>query len=389
MTHERESRRRFLKYAGATAAIVGASALGLDYLLNLGNGNYQTSTATPTPVSTVTTNSSGASSSSTTVTPILSRFRYSGVNLAWWPNNYSGQSSYDVIDHLSEIPANYIMFLLQMHQNTPLGSEISISYNPATIQSLTAYCKKKGIQVGWLPLPTFGNDGWRGEISPSNIDEWFNNYKKNLSSLAKQASATAVDLLMVGSELNKLETFSAKWHDVIANVRNEFSGNVSYGISWDNVAFLNRDWFDELDNIGVSAYFPLTSKNDPTLDELKKGWTNSPISGNIVSSLEKLYQRFGRKIFFSEVGYRAVRGTNKAPYLSVTQQIPNSDNKYDPEEQANCYEAFFEVFSDKKWWEGSFIWNYPSALGNEISIDYSPEGKLAEDVLRKWYSKIS
>jgi len=43
MTHERESRRRFLKYAGATAALVGASALGLDYLLNLGKEGSQPS----------------------------------------------------------------------------------------------------------------------------------------------------------------------------------------------------------------------------------------------------------------------------------------------------------------------------------------------------------
>jgi len=46
MTHERESRRRFLKYAGATAALVGASALGLDYLLNLGKeGNQPSATS--------------------------------------------------------------------------------------------------------------------------------------------------------------------------------------------------------------------------------------------------------------------------------------------------------------------------------------------------------
>ena len=36
-------RRKFLKYAGATAALVGASALGLDYLLNLGKEGSQPS----------------------------------------------------------------------------------------------------------------------------------------------------------------------------------------------------------------------------------------------------------------------------------------------------------------------------------------------------------
>jgi hypothetical protein len=45
-------RRRFLKYAGATAAIVGASALGLDYFRSrplLPNATHTTSAGTPSP----------------------------------------------------------------------------------------------------------------------------------------------------------------------------------------------------------------------------------------------------------------------------------------------------------------------------------------------------
>jgi len=59
------NRRRFLKYAGATAAVVGASALGLEYSPT-SPGAYHTMRETTTR--TVTETSPGASTSSTSIT---------------------------------------------------------------------------------------------------------------------------------------------------------------------------------------------------------------------------------------------------------------------------------------------------------------------------------
>jgi hypothetical protein len=44
-----------------------------------------------------------------------------------------------------------------------------------------------------------------------------------------------------------------------------------YGCNWyPNVTAVN--WWDAVDLIGVSAYFPLSSSTNPSLDELKNSW---------------------------------------------------------------------------------------------------------------------
>jgi hypothetical protein len=87
MSWDRLNRRRFLKYAGATAAVAGGSAIGLEYL----------STRSVSPVKTT------PSSVSTTLMPTIE-------NLKWTPTRiqnskvYDGNISFDVKD-LSSSPS--------------------------------------------------------------------------------------------------------------------------------------------------------------------------------------------------------------------------------------------------------------------------------------------
>jgi hypothetical protein len=377
------NRRRFLKYAGATAAVVGASALGLDTILDQGSLHPLSQTATQIQVYSSTTTESLTASA----TPIQSRFPFSGVNIAYWPG-YVEADTRQVIDNLASLSVNFAMFLLEVVQSDVRSSTIVNVANMAIIKQLTSYCKDKGMNVGWTPYLTTPNGDWRGNVSPSDPDKWFANYGTLLESFAEQAAQAGVDIFMLGSELQRLEMYTPKWRNIIESIRSVFKSQLSYGVNWDKVvgkeAATAVDWLGDLDIIGISGYFPLTTMNDPTVETLKQAWNNSPTSGDIVGALTDLYGTFRRKIFFSEIGYRAVRGTNKDPSLTIYQSTPNSDNAYDPQEQANCYEAFFEVFSNISWWSGVFIWNYPSSAYGEISTDYSPEGKPAETILSKW-----
>ena len=64
--------------------------------------------------------------------------------------------------------------------------------------------------------------------------------------------------------------------------------------------------------------------------------------------------------------------------------IPDSDNRYDPQEQADCYEALFRAFNERYWWRGCFIWAYDTSL-TPHEKDYKPLNQPAEEILCKWY----
>ena len=57
--------------------------------------------------------------------------------------------------------------------------------------------------------------------------------------------------------------------------------------------------------------------------------------------------------------------------------------------QANAITALFEVFWKQDWWHGGFLWKwYPNLSGEKAKrhMDYTPQGKQAEAVIRKWYN---
>jgi len=58
--------------------------------------------------------------------------------------------------------------------------------------------------------------------------------------------------------------------------------------------------------------------------------------------------------------------------------------------QYNAYEALFSAHWDEAYWGGGFLWKwFPAGMGHEgyPEKDYTPQGKLSESVIKKWYGK--
>ena len=56
--------------------------------------------------------------------------------------------------------------------------------------------------------------------------------------------------------------------------------------------------------------------------------------------------------------------------------------------QMNAIDALHRTFASESWWQGGFLWKwFPDGQGHEgyIERDYTPQGKQASTVLRKWY----
>jgi hypothetical protein len=86
------------------------------------------------------------------------------------------------------------------------------------------------------------------------------------------------------------------WRRLIARVRAEFHGPLTYSANFDDWQAIG--FWDALDFIGLSAYFALSERPDPSLAELEEGWERA------LAPLEQAERRWGRPVLLTEAGFR-------------------------------------------------------------------------------------
>ena len=171
---------------------------------------------------------------------------------------------------------------------------------------------------------------------------WFEEYEAYILAYARDAQASGADMFCVGRELDStVIRRESDWRRVIGLIRNEFKGPLVYSAnfdSWEKIGF-----WDSLDFIGVSAYFPLSNSADPSLEELEAGWARA------LEPLEVASKRWDRPVLLTEAGFPSIAAAARAPWRE----------EKTPAEvwlQSRCYEATLRTLASRPWIEGSFFW---------------------------------
>jgi hypothetical protein len=159
------------------------------------------------------------------------------------------------------------------------------------------------------------------------------------------------------------------------DVRKVYSGPLTYAANWDTyhkIAFWN-----ELDFIGVNAYFPLVTAKTAGVDELKKAWL--PIK----KELNQFSDQFKRPILFTEYGYRSANNATGNQW-EIKRNAPVNHQA-----QVNGYAAFYKIFWNEKWVAGGFAWKWHFRRNVDPSSNsaYTLQNKPAMKVLKKAYRK--
>ncbi len=230
-----------------------------------------------------------------------------------------------------------------------------------------------GLKVMLLPIVHLRHmgDDWRGSLRPKDPAAWFSSYLDFILHYADLAQALGVEIFSGGSEFCSLEERESMWRWVFRNLRGRFAGYLTYSFNWDHVE--EARFKDMLDFVGMTAYWSLSKKNDPTMEELTASWAK------IRKNLEKLYRRLGKPIVFTELGYPSQDGANKDPWNYVM-----NPEKVDLREQADCLAAFARVFRDPGFLAGVFFFDWFEKGGPRDS-SYSPQGKPALEVIRRFF----
>lgn len=259
----------------------------------------------------------------------------------------------------------------------------------ANIAATIADAHALGLSVLLKPMVT-GLDGTGAhELRPGDAGAFFASYKAEMLDLARIAEQTGVETLSIGNELSKLsgDQYRAYWADLVGSVRDVYHGQLTYAAGTDEA--IHVGFWDLVDEIGVNAYPPLTTKTDPTVAEMVAAWNS--VSANDywaaamdhkspVEFMHSLAVEHGKPLLFTETGYRSVDGANIAPggwTGSSTQDV---------QEQRDAFEAFFQVWGSHggSWFKGAHIWEWDP--DNAYSpTGYSPMDKPAEQLITDWF----
>ncbi|MFZ5878848.1 MAG: glycoside hydrolase family 113 [Chloroflexota bacterium] len=340
-----------------------------------------TAPATATPAPTMTTTPLPPSPTATPTRVPLQDFMKGISYVQWDRGGFTSQASDRLLGQsIPQTGATWIALIVTCNQATIDSTDITCAHGPTdeeTIHAIQA-AHAAGLRVMLKPHLDLSEDfsHWRGEIGSNfNAEQWqawFVSYTAYIAHFASLAQSQDVDAFVVGTEMVTPSTHDAEWRAIIAAVRAEYAGPLTYA-AIDNEFSLT--WWDALDMIGVDAYYPLTDSAAPTREQMVAGWQSA------AGKLEALSARWDKPILFTEIGYQSMDRVNITP-TGVTWANP-----LDLQEQADCYAAAFEVFSGKPWWRGAFWWvvDTNAAQGGGYDKGFSPLGKPAEDVLRQYY----
>lgn len=243
----------------------------------------------------------------------------------------------------------------------------------------------KGLKVHLKPH-LWMSSGWRSNVTLDNSEEWdnwFASYRINMLRYAKMAADTNAELFCVGTELRtSIKTQPKKWFELIKEIRNIYSGELTYAANWYD-EYEHVPFWSELDHIGIQSYFPLTKIENPSLEAIEDGWNKH------ITAMEQLHEKHQKPILFTEVGYKSESKATIKPWEWSSILSPLTSKKSDRTQQL-AYEALFKKTWHQPWLSGIYVWewnNRTSEESAETDLDFSPRFKPAENTIAKWYGK--
>jgi len=296
---------------------------------------------------------------------------------------YGTDESDALLDELARLGVTWISITpfgrLWALDSTEILMDFEAPYedNRVAVRRMIAQAHAHGMKVLVIPHLWVETGGWRGEIEPGSPERWAAyqaSYRRFVVAWARDAQAAGADALSIGVECKSWSgRFGAYWRSLIGELRSEFDGLLTYSANWDEVDGVL--FWDQLDLVGVNAFYPLAEHDGASYGEYVEGARRARelVRGSI-AVLEM-------PVLFVEVGYTTRANAAVQPWLwpdDMTEVVVDED------EQARALAAVFEVFLPEPWFTGFFVWRYYASLDDvsqEAIWGFSPHAKVAEPLL--------
>ena len=211
---------------------------------------------------------------------------------------------------------------------------------------------RRGLRILIKPhLAYWGNYEWRGDIrfdSRERQERFFSTYEAWIAEIARFSHDA--DAFVVGTELDGTIEHHERWRRIIAAVREEYSGPLTYAANWD--AFDRVEFWDALDMIGIQAYFPLLPEPEPgemtelVAGDLDRAWAQ------IMRRVRDYSARVERPVLLTELGYN---NSSRAPYEPWDPEVGGHNADF---VQELCMRAALKAIDVEPSVVGAFLWKW-------------------------------
>ena len=283
------------------------------------------------------------------------------------------------LDEIAALGATHVALAVFWRQRDVRAVELApapaITVPDERLRKTIRRARRAGLEVFLLPIVdvekrTRGE--WRGTLRPASVDAWWMAYERFILHYAAIAGEEQVALFAVGSELASTELWRDRWYHLISGVEKRFAGDLVYSANWDHhepVSFWER-----LDYLGVTGYSELTADRDASVETLTAAWRRAR------DALIAFAKKRGKPLILTEVGYPSQDGAAVHPWDYTVRAA------VDVEEQRRCWAAFIAAWRGEPALRGVFVWEWSGAGGPE-DPNYTPRGKPAEALLRRWFAE--
>lgn len=260
-------------------------------------------------------------------------------------------------------------------QETAQSTEVRFAEEPTVTDDEIVWAvreaKSLGLKVCLKPVVNVADGTWRAHIGFFDRDvpgeptwsEWFASYREFILHAARIAEAEGCEMLCIGCEMVRADAREQDWRELVAAVRAEYSGLVTYNC--DKYQEDRLTWWDAVDVVTSSGYYPIDR------------W------GAELDRIEAAVAAAGKPFLFMEAGCPSREGSAARPNDWSLAGAPSGA------EQLRYYEAMFAACDARPWVRGFMLWDWPARLyAREEAAsddDYCPYGKPAGDYLRRAY----
>lgn len=287
---------------------------------------------------------------------------------------------------------NWMCLAVGLTQETAHSTKIEFDFGRSSsdrdIMAAIERAHRNNIKVCLKPMVNCRDGVWRAYINFADSDfaghdpywdKWFASYGDFMKYYAELAEETGCEMLCIGCEMCGTERKETHWRNLIAEIRQIYSGKLIYNTNHGHEDDVK--WFDAVDYVGTSAYFPVAKTGGATVEEMQKEWLK------VRDNMYKVYQKWQKKVVFIEIGCRSAKGCATMPWDFQHREFP-----HDEEEQANFFDSCLRVFADQEWFGGVFWWDWSTFIYDDKETAEQDNGfnihlKKAEKVLRKWYTE--
>ncbi len=303
-----------------------------------------------------------------------------GMSFTTWGNHgYNSTEARQQLDEMKAAGVEWVAYNPWWFQDYLNSTEIGPGPWSDSYENITDsfhYAHSIELRVLFKPMLNLEKVyDWRSfiEFSP----EWMGNYTEWMVQNAIAAEEAGVEILSIGCEMGNMQIHDAEVREMISQIRDVYSGLLTYSANHDSFWYIT--WWDAVDIIGISMYSPMTTRFDPTLQELQNVWDG------YYHKLEQFAAQWDKPISFTEIGAQALDGSN---------MIPNDNRistEQDVEELRDIYLSLFNSrlwtapwFKGTHWW----IWDFfePDPEQPERDIGFSPRIPLILETITTAYT---